>query len=193
MKSALFPILLIALASQCHAAGLTITPSNVPNGTVQTAYSATISASGGCAPYKWAVVDGQLPAGVTHKMTDQTKVLELEGTPTTAASYSFTVEVTGCGGKTVKESYTVVIQGGENHVVDLQWDASTSKQIAGYNVYRSPDGKTWKQLNASLVAATDYNDSTVANGSTYYYSATTVNTSGEQSSKSPSVEIKVPD
>jgi hypothetical protein len=194
MKSRLLlPLLLIGLISQCMASGLTITTTKVPNGTVQTAYSAAITATGGCTPYKWAVVAGNLPTGVTHKMSDQTKALELEGTPTTAASYSFTVSVTGCGGRVVKASYKIVIQGGANHVVDLKWTASTSNDVAGYNMYRAPDNKTWKKLNASLIAATDYDDSTVANGSTYYYSATTVNTSGEESSKSPSVEVTVPE
>jgi Putative Ig domain len=193
MKSRLLPILLMALASQCHASGLTITTSSVPNGTVETAYSAVITASGGCTPYKWSIAAGKLPAGLTHKMTDQTKDFELVGTPTTAASYSFTVSVTGCGGHVVTASYKIVVQGGANHVVDLKWDASSSSDIAGYNVYRGPNGKSWTKLNSGLVAATDYDDSTVSNGSTYYYSATTVNTSGEESSKSSAVEVKVPE
>jgi hypothetical protein len=174
------------------ASGLTITTTKVPNGTVETAYSAVITATGGCTPYKWAVVSGSLPAGLTHKMTDQTKDFELEGTPTTATSYSFTVSVTGCGGHTVEASYKIVVQGGANQVVDLKWNASTSSDVAGYNVYRGPDGKKWTKLNAGLVAATDYDDSTVSDGSTYYYSATTVNTSGEESAKSSPVEITVP-
>jgi Putative Ig domain len=193
MTHRLLPFLFVALVSQCLAAQLGIKTTQVPNGSVETAYSAVISASGGCTPYKWAIVAGSLPKGLTHKTTDQTLALELTGTPTTAESYSFTVSVTGCGGGSARARYKIVIQGGANHVVDLQWTASKSNDVAGYNVYRAPDGKSWKKLNASLVAATDYDDSSVANGSTYYYSATTVNTSGEESNKSASIEVKVPE
>jgi fibronectin type 3 domain-containing protein len=102
------------------------------------------------------------------------------------------LQVTGCGGGTFKASYKIVIQATTNHVVDLSWKASTSTNIAGYNVYRSPDGSTWKKLNASVIASTLFNDSTVANGSTYYYVATAVDIYGHESSKTPSVKVTIP-
>jgi hypothetical protein len=46
-------------------------------------------------------------------------------------------------------AYKVVIQAGANHVVDLSWKASTTADVVGYNVYRSPDGATWKKINVS--------------------------------------------
>jgi hypothetical protein len=194
MKLRISPALfLLGVVSPCLASQVTINTTKVPNGNVETAYSAVISASGGCTPYKWAILDGKLPAGVTRKMTDQTQELELTGTPTEAAAYSFTVAVTGCSGHVSKVSYKIVIQAAASHVVDLEWTASTSSDIAGYNVYRSTTTKNWSKLNAGLVAATDYDDSTVANGTTYYYSATTVSTSGEESAKSPPVEVSVPE
>jgi hypothetical protein len=193
MKLRFLPLLLIAFVSQGLASEVVIKTTSVPNGTVESPYSAVIAASGGCTPYKWAIESGSLPAGVTHKLADQTMDFELQGTPTKAATYSFTLTVTGCAGHMVRTSYKIVIQAAENHVVDLQWTASTSGDVAGYNVYRAPDAKSWKKLNAGLVAATDYDDSTVANGSTYYYSATTVSTSGKESTKSAPVEVKVPE
>jgi hypothetical protein len=198
MKYKLPPILVlivfsIGFAPRCLASKIDIKTTKVPNGTAETAYSAVITASGGCTPYKWAVVKGSLPPGITQKSADQTTAFELKGTPTAAASYSFTVSVTGCGGGVAEASYKIVIQGGANQVVDLQWTASTSNDIAGYNVYRGPDTQHWKKLNASLVTVTDYDDSTVSSGSTYYYSATTVSSSGEESGKSPPIEVTVPE
>lgn len=76
--------------------------------------------------------------------------------------------------------------------MDLSWDASTSKDIAGYNVYRGPDGTKWEKINPSLVAATLYDDSTVANGNTYYYAVAAVDTSGQESSKTPAVKVVIP-
>lgn len=189
MKSCLFPFLLILLGTRCFG---TITTASLPNGTVGTAYSVAVKASGGCTPYKWAIASGALPAGVTAKVSSTTTSLNLAGTPTTAATYSFAVKVTGCGGVTSQQAYKVVIQATANHVVDLNWTASTSSHIAGYNVYRSPDRATWKKINASLIASTLYSDSTVANGSTYYYAATAVDIHGHESSKTTAIKVVIP-
>lgn len=169
-----------------------ITTTKLPNGTVGTEYSAAINASGGCAPYKWAIDSGSLPAGVTAKTSSTTGSLKLAGIPKSAATYSFTVQVKGCGGHISKASYKIVTQASANHVVNLDWTASTSADAAGYNIYRAPDGVTWKRMNASLIASTLYSDSTVSNGSTYYYAATTVDTYGHESSKTAAIKVVIP-
>jgi fibronectin type 3 domain-containing protein len=117
---------------------------------------------------------------------------DFAGTPTTAATYSFTVKVTGCGGGTSQMAHKIVIQATANHVVDLSWNASTSSNVTGYNLYRSPDGATWKKINASLIASTLYADSTVANSSTYYYAATAVDIYGHESSKTTPIKVVIP-
>ena len=172
--------------------GIGITTISVPNGTVGTAYSAAVKASGGCTPYKWAIAAGTLPAGITAKTSSTTTSLNLTGTPTAAATYSFTVKVTACGGGTSQMAYKVAIQATANHVVDLSWKASTSSNIAGYNVYRSPDGTSWKKINVSLIGSTIYSDSTVANGSTYYFAATAVDIYGHESSKTSAIKVVIP-
>jgi len=178
--------------SRCFA-NIDITTIEVPGGTVDTSYSATINANGSCTPYTWKVASGKLPAGITKKPTSSTTSLDLTGTPTTADTYRFTISVTGCNGQVTQASYEVNIQAGSKHVVDVTWDASKSKDVAGYNVYRGPNGVTWTKINSGLIAATDYDDSTVANGTTYYYSATTVNIYGEESKKTASVKVSVPE
>lgn len=192
MKASAVSLLLLVLVSPSLANVVAITTTTLPNGTVNTAYSAVINAAGGCTPYKWAVVSGSLPAGVSKKVSTSTTSLNLAGTPTKAASYSFTVSVTGCHLHVSTKSYTVVIQAGANHVVDLNWNASTSTNVAGYNVYRSPDGTKWNKVNVSLVASTLYSDSTVSNGSTYYYATTAVDTAGKESVKTAPVKVTIP-
>jgi hypothetical protein len=177
---------------QATTSSVAITTASLPNGTVNTAYSAVVNASGGCTPYKWTIASGALPAGVTARVSSTTTSLNLAGTPTTAATYSFAVEVTDCGGHVSQVSYKVVIQATANHVVDLSWKASTSSDVVGYNVYRSLDGATWKKINAGLLASTLYSDSTVANSTTYYYAATAVDISGTESSMSSSIKAIVP-
>jgi hypothetical protein len=192
MKFLTFPLFLIVFASSSLASNVAILTPSLPNGTVELRYAAGIRATGGCTPYTWAVVSGALPTGVTRKSSGSTTSLGILGTPTTAASYSFTVSVTDCGKHVVKASYKIVIQDGSNHVVDLSWKPSTTKDVVGYNVYRGPDGATWKRINVSTVASTLYSDSTVANNTTYYYAATAVDIYGHESRKTPTVEVLVP-
>jgi hypothetical protein len=185
-------LLLIVFACRCAAANVAITTTSLPNGIAGTAYSAVITASGGCTPYKWAIVSGKLPAGVAGKPSISTKAFNLSGRPTQAASYSFTVSVTGCGGSVARASYKIVIQPAAKDFVDLIWKASTSSDVVGYNVYRSSDGVTWKKINASLIAGTVYSDSTVANNTTYYYAATSIDVSGVESKKTTAVKVVIP-
>lgn len=168
-----------------------ITTKSLPNGTVNAAYSAVIDASGGCTPYNWTLASGGLPAGVTASVSSTTTSLSLSGTPTTPGTDFPAVRVTGCGGHVSQVLYKMVIQPTANHVVALNWNASGS-DIVGYNVYRSPDGATWKRINAGLIASMLYNDPTVANSTMYYYATTAVDASGRESKKSASIEVTIP-
>src|SRR5204863_394156 len=51
-----------SLSITINPAALGITTSALPAGTVGTAYSQTLGASGGSPPYSWAVATGSLPA-----------------------------------------------------------------------------------------------------------------------------------
>lgn len=73
------------------------------------------------------------------------------------------------------------------HSVNLSWAASTSANISGYNVYRAPYATscgTFKKLNTQLNTGTLYTDSTVTDGASYCYAATTVNSSSGESAYS---------
>ncbi len=183
---------MLSFASQCLAANIAITTTTLPNGTVDTTYSEVIKASGGCTPYKWAIASGALPAGVTAKASSTTTALDLSGKPTKAATYSFAVKATGCGGKTAQVSYKIVVQATAEHVVDLHWKASTSSDVSGYNIYRGATATTMKRINSSPIASTAYTDSSVANGSTYYYATTAVDTEGGESRQTPAVKAIIP-
>ncbi|MDL5367048.1 Calx-beta domain-containing protein [Xanthomonas sp. NCPPB 2654] len=83
---------------------LSVAPPTLPSGTVGNAYSQTLSASGGTAPYSYAVSAGTLPAGLTLAAGGA-----LSGTPTAIASSTFTVTVTDAHGFTAAQAYTVAI------------------------------------------------------------------------------------
>ncbi|HJV36058.1 Ig domain-containing protein, partial [Geomonas sp.] len=70
---------------------LTITSTSpLPGGTVSSAYSQTLTATGGTTPYSWAVTAGALPAGLSLNASTGL----ISGTPTTAGTANFTVTVT---------------------------------------------------------------------------------------------------
>lgn len=185
----LFFSLLVSLPT---LANVTITTKTLPNGTVGTAYTATINAANGCTPYRWTIT-GTLPAGIQYVAQNGGRSLTLSGTPRTASTYNFSATVTGCQGHQFQVSYTVVVQSLPFHVVNLSWNASTSQNVAGYNMYRGPDGVNWQRINSGgLIASTLYSDSTGSNGSTYYYAATTVAISGVESVKSTPIEVTIP-
>jgi Abnormal spindle-like microcephaly-assoc'd, ASPM-SPD-2-Hydin len=76
--------------------------------------------------------------------------------------------------------------------VSLNWTASTSS-VSGYNIYRGTTAGKYTKLNPSLNSTTSYTDNTVASGVTYYYAATAVNSSGQESAySSPALEVSVP-
>ena len=68
---------------------LVITTTSLPSATVGTAYSATLAASGGTAPYSWAVTSGALPSGLTLSLSGG-----ITGTPSAAGTASFGVQAT---------------------------------------------------------------------------------------------------
>jgi hypothetical protein len=78
------------------------------------------------------------------------------------------------------------------HSADLMWNASLSA-VAGYYVYRgSQSGGPYSRLNATPLLATDYSDSTVQPGSTYYYVTTAVDANSVESVYSNQATAAVP-
>ena len=79
------------------------------------------------------------------------------------------------------------------HTVSLSWAASTSGNIVGYNVYRSTtSGSSYALLTASPVTGLTYSDNSVAAGQTYYYVATSVDSSNNESPYSTQAQATVP-
>ena len=101
----------LAVDSQAVFPPVVITTQTLPNGSTTAAYTASVAANG-IAPYTFAVTSGTLPQGLSlNALTG-----EISGTPTTAGTYSFTVETTdsrvvGEVGRTATQPYTVTIGG----------------------------------------------------------------------------------
>lgn len=86
------------------APALVLSPTNLPGGTANVAYSQTLSATNGTSPYSFAVTGGVLPSGLTLSTSGA-----LSGTPTTQGSETFEVTSTDTYGATGTQSYTLDI------------------------------------------------------------------------------------
>ena len=79
-----------------------------------------------------------------------------------------------------------------SHSATLNWVASTST-VAGYNVYRSDvSGGAYSKLNSQLITSTQYPDSTVLAGQSYFYVVTSADSSGVESVFSNEASTIVP-
>src|SRR5205814_1142993 len=81
------------------------TASPLVSGTVGTAYSQPLAATGGTPPYAWSVISGSLPAGLTLNATSGA----ISGTPTTAGTSNFTVQVTDSSSGKASKAFTLKI------------------------------------------------------------------------------------
>ena len=77
------------------------------------------------------------------------------------------------------------------HSADLSWNSSND--AVGYNIYRSTvSGGPYTMVNPTLDGTTAYTDNTVDSGQTYYYVATAVDASSQESGYSAEVQAVIP-
>jgi hypothetical protein len=101
---------------------LLITTASLPDGQTVTPYTASVTATGGVAPYFWSVITGQLPSGlVLNASTGQ-----ISGTPvltiTSATISNFTLQVTDSqipSPKTLSKDYSIKITAGATNPDNL--------------------------------------------------------------------------
>ena len=86
------------------ARSLVITPATLPDATLGTGYTQSLTATGGTAPYTFILDSGSLPAGITLNSAGS-----VAGTPTAAGQFSFTVRATDSGGLTGTIAYQLKV------------------------------------------------------------------------------------
>jgi hypothetical protein len=79
-----------------------------------------------------------------------------------------------------------------SHSADLTWDPSNDP-VVGYNVYRgNKKGGPYSMVNDALDPSTNFTDSTVQGGTTYYYVVKAVNADDQESGPSNEAKVVIP-
>lgn len=86
---------------------VSITTTSLPDWTLGEAYNETVETTGGTAPLTFSLTTGTLPDGLLLNSSTGA----ITGTPTTAGTSSFTVQVLDTAGATDTQAYTIVING----------------------------------------------------------------------------------
>jgi hypothetical protein len=161
-------------------AAFAVTTTSLPGGSVSSAYSQTLAEVGGTGPFTWSLATGSLTAcGLTLSSGGV-----ISGTPSAAATCTFTAKVTDSASNTATSgTLSIVISTSGpgaptglgavpgNGSVALSWTAPASNggsPITSYIVLRGTSSGTETVL-ATGVTGTTYTDSTVTNGTTYFY------------------------
>jgi hypothetical protein len=80
----------------------------------------------------------------------------------------------------------------KTHSVNLNWKASTST-VVGYNVYGAEKSEgPFRKLNSSPTVKTNYEDTEVRGGHTYYYKVAAVDAKGKESESTTQIQAVVP-
>lgn len=166
---------------------------NVPLGTTGT-QQFTLSAAGGSVTIASAASSNSrfTISGVSFPVTinaGQSVAVSAGFSPQTAGASSATFSFTSnASNSNAVESASGT---GTAPYVTLSWSPSTT-QVSGYNVYRGTTAGTYSRINSALNPGTTYTDNTVSPGATYYYAATAVSSTGEESGYSTPVQVVVP-
>lgn len=75
----------------------------LPSATAGVAYSYVLQAAGGAAPYRWSMLGGSLPSGISLDGASGT----LSGTPSTTGDFGFTIRMTDANNSSDSQAFTL--------------------------------------------------------------------------------------
>ena len=153
---------------------LQITTATLPQGTLETQYSATLSAIGGSPSYTWGIDSGSLPPSLVLDPTNGT----IAGTLSVAGEFPFDVQVKDATQKTASKSLVVSVSP-STQCLPPNYCGDTS---TGLKPYPSPALSGANNPPALNTAFTD----PVFNRKIWRVTDTTTDQSGNQASYSPS-------
>lgn len=179
---------------------LTVSPSVLSFGSVTVGSGSTLtgalSASGSSVTITSATLNNSefVISGITLPVTlaaGQSTPFSVTFTPTASGATSASLTFSSNASNSAAETMTGSGASATQHSVDLSW--GTSSGAVGYNIYRGTvSGGPYSKINSSANASAAYVDSTVVSGQTYYYVATAVDSSSNESGYSNQVQAVIP-
>ena len=140
-----------SIAVTAASSTLTITSTSLGGAETGSAYSTTLSATGGTPSYSWSVTSGSLPAGLSMSSAGV-----ISGTPTTTGTSTFTVMVTDSSSPaqtaSVQESLTVSGSQLAITTVSLGYGNVGAGYSATLNATGGTPSYTWSLASGSLPA-----------------------------------------
>jgi hypothetical protein len=127
---------------------------------------------------------------------DPSKSGSASGTVTVASNApgpSAKILVSGSGSSSGSGSVGSQTDVSAQHTVTLRWDQSSTSTVVGYCVYRALVAVgPFSKLNSASATSTNFTDTTVAEGLTYYYVVTAVDSEHVESAFSNQVAVTIP-
>lgn len=108
-----------------------ITTMSMPPGSVNATYSATVSESGGVAPFTWSLASGALPPGLSLGSSTGDSVT-VSGTPTASGLFAFTLKVVdSTGASALSSSLTITVAAANAN--DSLLSGNYAFELSGFN------------------------------------------------------------
>jgi hypothetical protein len=139
---------------------LKISTETLPDPKFGVAYSATLAAEAGTAPYTWAIQSGNLPAGLSLS-TDGI----ISGTPTEAAVTTVTVEVSDSGGDMASKQFTLTMDVSPGEIAGTVTAGSAAAAVPSVTIDIYNDSDTQPTLTATAGPDGKYQVPNVPTGS----------------------------
>lgn len=140
------------------AVSVTLSPATMPAMVRGTAFSQTVTASGGTAPYAYTVIAGALPTGLA--LNGSTGAIT--GTPTVAGGYDFTIGATDANSQTGSRRYTGTVGTAAITISPSAMPAMTQGQAVSqaFTASGGSGGYTWTLDSGALPAGLSLNGAT---------------------------------
>lgn len=195
------PIVPLSGAGLAASGQLEVVPSTISFGNVAVGNSVTqngsLTASGASITVSSAAWSGQgySISGISFPVTinaGQSVPFSVTFAPPTAGALDGSISFVSNASNSASESFAGSGQQAQ-YSVTLSWQPSPS-QVLGYNIYRGiqSGGPYPIKLNSSPQANTNFTDSTVQSGGTYFYVATAISTGNVESTPSNESEAIIP-